>query len=208
MPSNASQHFTGLCQHVDQLVSIHAKVQKGKGRRHHQEALHRAGVVLVVAAWEGYVEALAGEAYEALKQHYLTLTPRPWMFPPFALYDPIVLRDIKSLHTANTDNVAKLFITAIGFDPTAGWSWSSPRRQWDAKKCRNQVNKWLQVRHCVAHGAALPTDFPDIKDKKGRPRLNLHLMKACKRDFAGFVKQTDQLVRDHLVAVYGVPSPW
>jgi hypothetical protein len=68
MPSNAHKNFTALMSYVDQLVGIHAKLQQGKGRRHEQDAIHRAGVVMVVAAWEGYVEQVLLEAFAAIEK--------------------------------------------------------------------------------------------------------------------------------------------
>ena len=49
-------------RYVKQLQKIHEKLEQGKGRRHRQEALHRAGIVMCVAAWEAYVEDLVCEA--------------------------------------------------------------------------------------------------------------------------------------------------
>ena len=43
MPSNAHKQFTELMGYVDQLIGIHGKLQQGKGRRHEQDAIHRAG---------------------------------------------------------------------------------------------------------------------------------------------------------------------
>lgn len=54
--SNAQSKFMEQLGLVDQLITIHGKLQTGRGRRHEQDALHRAGVVLTVAAWQAYVE--------------------------------------------------------------------------------------------------------------------------------------------------------
>lgn len=69
MPSNAQTQFINQIGYVDQLIAIHRKLQTGKGRRHEQDALHRAGVVMIVAAWESYIEKLVMEALDAIEQN-------------------------------------------------------------------------------------------------------------------------------------------
>src|SRR5262245_3190451 len=67
MPSQAQQQFALLVEHVEQLITIHGKLQQGRGRRHDQDALHRAGVVMTVAAWESYVEKIVLEALDVIE---------------------------------------------------------------------------------------------------------------------------------------------
>jgi hypothetical protein len=64
--SAAFESFKGQLELVDQLISIQGKLQTGPGRRHEQGAIHRAGVVLVVAAWQAYVEKVLGEGLDAI----------------------------------------------------------------------------------------------------------------------------------------------
>ena len=66
MPSQAFTRFNGLVSYVDQLIGIHGNLQQGRGRRFEQEAIHRAGVVLMVGAWEGYVEHILREILQLL----------------------------------------------------------------------------------------------------------------------------------------------
>jgi hypothetical protein len=62
MSSGSLGECTNLLGSVDQLIIIHGKLQQGRGRRHEQDAIHRAGVVLTVAAWQAYIEKVLTEA--------------------------------------------------------------------------------------------------------------------------------------------------
>lgn len=64
MASNAFGSFETLLGSVDQLIEIHGRLQTGAGRRHRQDALHRSGVVLTVAAWQAYVEKVSVDALD------------------------------------------------------------------------------------------------------------------------------------------------
>lgn len=64
--SEARSSFETQLALVDQLIAIHGKLQAGRGRRYEQDALHRAGVVLTVAAWQAYVEKVIGEALDLI----------------------------------------------------------------------------------------------------------------------------------------------
>ena len=71
MGSNAKLAFSQLMASVEELIDIHGRLQEGQGRRHRQEALHRAGVVLIVAAWQAYIEKLCDETLEWIERTVL-----------------------------------------------------------------------------------------------------------------------------------------
>jgi len=66
MPSQSLGEFQSLLGSVDQLIAIHGALQHGRGCRHEQDAIHRAGVVMTVAAWQAYIEKILAEALEAI----------------------------------------------------------------------------------------------------------------------------------------------
>lgn len=63
--SAALMKFSEQLELVDQLITIHGNLQTGRGRRFEQDAIHRAGVVLTVAAWQAYNEKVLLEALDA-----------------------------------------------------------------------------------------------------------------------------------------------
>jgi hypothetical protein len=215
MPSSALNNFTSMIGHVDQLVTIHAKLQQGPGRRHEQDAIHRAGVVMIVAAWEAYVEQVLLEALEVIEQDAgigpagtsSAGVPR-WVPHAFGLRKTELANLVKRFNTPNAKNVRDLLLEGLSFNPWRHWSWSAPRRQWGEQEMRAEVDGWLDVRHSVAHGAALPVDFATIMDRNGRARLTLPLLKQCKAFFAHTVAQTDAALGAFLRSDHGVSTSW
>ena len=215
MPSNAHKQFTELMGYVDQLIGIHGKLQQGKGRRHEQDAIHRAGVVMVVAAWEGYVEQVLLESFAAMEMDAGLVVGVPgaaavptWARHTFGLRRTELVNALKQFNTPNAENVQRLMREWMQFDPFPGWSWHVKQRQWDSAEMRRRANHWLQIRHGIAHGSGLPKDIPWIQDPKNRSRLTLLLLKECKRFFERLVLQTDDAFLAFLKTHHGLAAPW
>lgn len=220
MPSRASQRFSLLLESVDQLIKIHSSlttatghVQAGRGRRHKQDALHRAGVVMTVAAWESYVEEVAIESLAAIETTaggavIHPAAPMPaWARQIIALHRSSLTQILSRFNTPNAENVRDLFANAVGFDPWPTWTWRSRRRQWNELQTRTRLNHWLQVRHSIVHGFAMP-NYDWLHDRHGQPKLNLRLLKECKRNFEHLVLTTDRSLENHLQVQHGIAAPW
>ncbi len=196
MPSVALQSFNELMTSVDQLIAIHARIQEGRGRRHRQEAIHRAGVVLIVAAWQSYIEKVAIEALSKIERRIdvdENGDPTPvWVRASFKFRKPAVNKSIGDLNTPNSNNVIRLFEWSFGFNPRPHWVWDSPRRQWNSQEFCDRTDEWLRIRHTIAHGNDLPSNLTWIKNAAGDPRLTLSLLKECQRHFRELVRRTDK----------------
>lgn len=196
MPSHALRNFEELLASVDQLIAIHARIQSGRGRRHRQEAIHRAGVVLTVAAWQAYVEKVALEALDKIEQGIAVDEqghPTPvWVRASFRFRKPSVKKTVGDLNTPNSQNVWRLFDWSFGFDPRPSWVWVSPRRQWNTTQFSSRTDDWLRIRHSIAHGNILPTTVPWIKNNAGTARLTLSLLQECLRHFRELARRTDK----------------
>jgi hypothetical protein len=204
MSSNAYNTFTGLTKYVHQLETIHGNLADGRGRRHGQDALHRAGVVLAVAAWESYVEALVLEAFESI---------RP---PVGASQDAILMHSLaltranqesKGLNTPNAENVRKLFQSTLGFDVVTHWNWTAPHRHWSYGQMMARLNEWIKVRHSVAHGGSLP-NLDMLKNSHGSYTLRLNHLKACREFMMHIAGQCDTSLSLFLTNTYGIARPW
>jgi len=212
MTSRAHRTFEDQLTLVGQLVNIHAKLQKGKGRRHQQNALHHAGVAMTVAAWESYVERIVMEAMDAVAPLSVVTTPTPpvppWAKQVFALRRAEVATLVRKFHAPNAGNARDLMRAALEFDPCICWTWLVGPRQWDQNEMRRRLDQWVQIRHSVAHGFSLPADISWLKGPEGKPRLTLRLLCECKRFFEHVVTQTDRGFADHLVNHLKMPAPW
>lgn len=215
MPSNALNTFTQLIGYVDQLIHIHGRLQAGPGRRHEQDALHRAGVVMTVAAWESYIERLVMEGLGAIEHNAgvaagaAPAAPVPaWARHAFALRRAEIANSVKRFNTPKDSSVRDLLLESLEFNPWPHWNWHAGPRQWAEADMRRRVNEWMDVRHSVAHGFALPTNIQWIQDAHHRPRLTLGLLNECRAFFTHLAEQTDAALSMHLHNHHGIPVPW
>lgn len=210
MASSSLAGFNGQLSQVGQLVEIHGKLQGGRGRRHKQDAIHRAGVVMTVAAWQAYVEKILTEGLDKIAADVkdpAAAAPN-WAKHTYLMRRASLLNTVKKFNTPNDVNVRDLFMEALDFNPWASWEWRQGRRQWDAVEVRRRTNTWVLVRHSVAHGFPLPTDVPWLQDGNGHARLTLGLLKECQSHFTHLATQTDRAFSGHLVAHHGMVAPW
>lgn len=205
MPSPARAKFEGLLDYVSQLLEIHGRLQAGRGRRFLQEALHRSGVVLSVAAWEAFVEDLARNVLEVTGPARPAL---PHMRRRHEIGHSFVRKKIEQLRTPDAANVRSLYRDAFGFDPTIGWSWRAPRRRWDVRQMADGPGDWLRIRNAVAHGDTLPQNIIWLRGPGGQTRLVRGHLKECVAYFRNLALQTEAEVLRVLAANFRVTPPW
>lgn len=208
--SGALRKFSEQILLVDQLIAIHGKLQTGRGRRHEQDALHRAGVVLAVAAWQAYNERVLVEAVDAIAANMQNPgTPAPsWALQTFNMRRAQIAGAIKKFNTPNDVNVRDLFLESLGFNPWLSWEWRQGRRQWDVDEVRRRTNTWVLVRHSIAHGFELPDNVPWLRGGNGASRLTLGLLQECRAHFLHLTSKMDAAFSDHLVTDHHLPKPW
>lgn len=212
MPSQSHQAFLDQLKSVEQLIAIHGTLQAGPGRRHEQDAIHRAGVVMTVAAWQAYVEKIIPEALDVIGADIrdpAAVPPAPtWSRNSFLLHCAAVQIQIKKFNTPNAANTRDLLKASFGFDPLPFWVWHQGPRQWDNKRTRKRTEDWVRIRHTIAHGYALPDDMGFLKGVNGNARLTLGLLKECLKHFKHIALKTDDALRDCLENDYGITAPW
>ena len=208
MSSNSFTEFDSLLGTVDQLIDIHGRLQQGRGRRHQQDAIHRAGVVLTVAAWQAYIEKVIGEGFSRLDDKVTAplngVDPPPWAVGGIRLRGAMIKKRIADFNTPNSENVRRLFVEAFDFNPWPYWTWHVARRDWNSAMVRDRTNEWLRIRHSIAHGFELPDDLDWIQGDNGSPRLTLNLLKECRKHFHYLASMTDDAFWTHLYEQYGI----
>jgi hypothetical protein len=198
--------FNELVGWVDQLATIHAKLGSSPGRRHNQEALYRAGVVMTVAAWESFVEDLLNESFLALSPGAGAAIGA---MSTWRLASAAAMAATKKFNTPNAKNVAELFQEHLDVDVASTWAVSTLTSSYTVEAARTRVNSWLDIRHKIAHGGALPANLAWIQSPSGKPRLTLALMNDARQFFHGLARSMDVCVASELVSRYGLPaSPW
>jgi hypothetical protein len=120
----------------------------------------------------------------------------------------LVNKKIEQLRTPDAPNIRSLYRDAFGFDPTAGWRWRAPRRNWTAQQMQERLGDWLRIRNAVAHGDVLPANITWLRGPQGRPRLVRNHLVECVAFFRGLALQTETEVLRVLAAQFGVTPPW
>lgn len=174
------------------LVAIHKKVKTGAGKRVQELALNRAIVVLTVAAWQAYVQDITHEAMDLLK-------PAGPPMQQWNLTNAQVTRAIQLFSTPNAENTRDLLIF-VGFDPRPFWTWKVGQENLSSASACERMNRWLQVRHAIAHGHDALPDVPMLaKLKDGSRALGRANAEACMTFFERVVAKTDAAIRAQFV---------
>lgn len=208
MSSNALGSFEEAMEYVEQLIDIHSQVQTGKGRRHRKEAIHRAGVVLIVAAWQAYIEKLTLEVLGFVERILNEPENPSWVKASFSFRKPAVTKSVGDLNTPNSENVRRLLLWSFGFDPRPHGIYEEGPRQWSANEFCQRTDEWLRIRHAIAHGNNLPDNLPWLKNEAGTPRLKLTLLRECERHFRKLAVLTDKAISEFMFNDYHLRLGW
>ena len=161
---------------VKRLADIHTEVTGDKpGRRDGVEVLNKSAIVMLVAAWEVFIEEAANESFEFLltnaKDHnafsdkVLTLSSKKirgdqderkvwqlagngWRKILRSHKDKVLNRYIGTFHGPETKNVNELFDSLVGIKSVSrSWYWKGMSKARSQKKLDDIVN----LRHQIAH---------------------------------------------------------
>lgn len=178
-----------------QLVIIHRKLQQGRGRRTLELSLNRAIIVLTVAAWQAYVEALARAIFDSLGPPTDVTTPGRTLAAIWEGRRAEVENMIDRYSTPNADNTLGLF-RAVGFHPEDSWTWGQGHGEMKPGQIKDRLNRWVSIRHSIAHGSELPpaAEMLVTKNKSGLT-IRLKDAEACLHFVERTAEATDVAAR-------------
>lgn len=180
MPSNAFQELQERLKDVKELVKAHgALTGVERGRRHEGAAITRAGVVLLAAATEAYVEELFDESADLI----------------FAVMTQDELSRFKKATSGRLNNADVYKIELLYFN--LGCPFVLKNIKW--QKCSNdtfkeELNRLIKARNQIAHGKM--------------PTLNLSSLRKWKRMIDNFAPRLQDRLRDHVEEMTGARPPW
>ncbi len=187
MPSNAlTVHFRQVLADAEELNATHFTIRTGMvGQQFGLDALDRSIVVMVVSAWESFLEELLRESLQVWR-------PAP-PFGHWSVLNEFVLGEIARFNTPNTQNITNLFNRCLGLpNISQAWSWFN----FTPSQARTELDTALNRRHEIAHGV---NPRPVIHNSYSVQLLQFIWMLA---------RCTDAAVRAHLVNVHLVANPW
>lgn len=131
MPSPALEALTDRLKDVDQLMAAHTAVGGlERGRRFNVEGLNRAGVLMLSAHFEGYLEDLMAQALAALNTR---LDPKPL---------------VRGFANPQPDRIDDLFAFLGMKKPSKSISWQRANPQ----AVHQNLRKLVETRNQLAHG--------------------------------------------------------
>jgi len=208
--TTAKDTFDKQVRTVGQFIQIHKKLRgDDRGRRYNQEALNQASIVMIVAAWQAYIEELLENCLDKIKLSYNISSKIDQNLITFELLRNQFDQQIRKFNTPNCENVQKLFRDTIGFDPFTCWEYRCGPRQWDFKETRERTNLWVKIRHQIAHGSEIELGHQNYKDhwlvdKNRKPRLILKSTEEVIRHFTHLVKRMEEEVPKFLKDKYRI----
>lgn len=153
-----------------------------------------------MAAWNAYVADLIGCFYQEVSNPLIAQ-----FHAMHTLANTAAVSRLDRFSTPNADNTRNLLIASTGYDPWPDWSW--PAKGMNAISARIRLNEILKVRHSLAHGFAMP-GYSWTQTASGETRLTVEGLNWTRAFFNRLVKMTDDGLKSHVVATYGLTPRW
>jgi hypothetical protein len=151
----------------------------------HFASLNRGIVVLTVAAWQAYVEALATEILDVI-----SVPPGEPGHRQHLNVRADVTNARHNFSTPNAEGVRDLLMR-VGFDPLPHWTWRWSTNDMTPQLAHERMNAWLRVRHAIAHGDPVLPEVDVLRgDPKGKRALSLERANACMKFFTWVADET------------------
>lgn len=196
MPSPAADNYRSLSSRAGIIL----KADRDRLDREEVQALYGAAFVARVAAWNAYVARLPGCFIQEVAD-----PAQPGFHALHTLVQQFADTQLGRFNTPNAENARNLIVGCTGYDPWADWQW--PARGMGALAVRERLNEILKVRHSLAHGFAMP-GYTWTQGPAGQTRLTLQALSETRALLNHLVVRTDQGLRGHIVAVFGVAPAW
>lgn len=146
------------------------------------EVLKRAAVIMVLTAWETYVEDIARELFKHKFGSLNGCHVGDFMKEQFELR-------LKTFHNPNSSKTKRLFEEFFGVDVTEQWAWNNYQ---DPDQVRSILNKWIKKRGEAVHRSQTDETKPHIAK---RDELD-----KCIRFFTELVEVTDKVLMNPKVS--------
>jgi len=169
------------------LIGAHQTGATGiQGRQWNLSGVNRAIVVVSVASWQAYIEAVVKECLDELK-------PAGSQLGVWPALNASGRSAVGRLNTPNSQNVIKIFSECLGLNGIRQyWRWqaNTPTQSVD------RLDSYLRIRHKVAHGS-IP-----------RPQVQHSQAKTISKFFERLAEKTDSGLATEMNAAHGTNLLW
>ena len=142
-------NFQKAKDEISQLISCYDDINK-KNPDKAPRVLKRATLIMILTAWETYVE----DVVEERLNEQMTLLKGSHICS-------YVLKNLKEkykrFHTPDSKNTKYLFKDFLGIDVTENWAWNN----FDQERVREQLNQWIKRRGAAVHRISVDDNTSD-----------------------------------------------
>lgn len=179
------------------LVALHRQIQQGRGRRSQElTSLNRAVIVVSIAAWQAYIEALTSTIIESLGPPADSTTPGTTLRVVWEGRRTEVADLIQRYSTPNSSNTLRL-LRSVAFDPEPAWTWGVGGGRLTRGQVKDRLDRWVRIRHSIAHGSPLPRSARGlITENKSGLTIRLKDAEGCLNFIQRLAAETDEEARE------------
>ena len=149
--SKALENFLVAQNDITDLIKCYDDINRGSNETPAPEVLKRATLIMILTAWETYVEDVASELFERKFGMLKGSHVGQYMEKNF-------LTELKRFNTPDSIKTKKLFLDFFGKDVTEHWEWPNI----DQKSARTQLNEWIKKRGDAVHRMDVSISGPHI----------------------------------------------
>ncbi|MGF1684998.1 HEPN domain-containing protein [Photobacterium minamisatsumaniensis] len=172
--SVSSENFKIAMKEAGEILDCYDEINKNSNKQSPTpEALKRATLILILTAWETYIEDVAEEIFKNKFGVLLGSHAGGFVEKQFK-------QELNQLHNPNSQKVRKLFFDFLGVDITASWNWAN----YNSEQAKTVLNRWLKRRGEAVHRARTDSSCAHVVK---RDELN-----KCIRFFNELVDVTDR----------------
>ena len=148
--SVAAKNFEIAIKDSRDLLECYDSINK-KNPNNAPEVLKRASLVMILTAWETYIEDRVTEIfdnrYSVLKGSHLG-----------NFVERKLSEELKWFHNPNSQKTKKIFMEFAGIDVTENWLWANV----DPNTARANLNSWIKKRGEAVHRSRIEQNGPHI----------------------------------------------
>ena len=172
--SKSIESFNLAITDAEELLRCYDQINKSSAQSEKPpEALKRASLILVLTAWETYVEDIATELFDLKFGVLKGCQIGNFMEQQFTTR-------LKMFHNPDSVKTKQIFLEFFGVDVTDSWVWNNYTT---SKEVRTVLNEWISKRGNAVHRAQ--------PDKQSTHIVKRNELDKCIFFFKNLVKVTD-----------------
>ncbi|MXR70109.1 hypothetical protein GNT65_15700 [Shewanella sp. JBTF-M18] len=172
--SESYQTFKKAISDAHELVDCYDKLNQSP-ESVAPEVLKRAALIMILTAWETYVEDIAAEIFDKKFNMLKGCAIGQFMDKQFE-------KRLKMFHNPDSQKTKQIFEEFFDVDVTESWTFTN----YIPKLAREQLNIWIAKRGDAVHRAQIDLSQPQIITRKE--------LDKCIRFFKDLVQKTDEVL--------------